>query len=279
MSLSVRPEYDQPGVLVIYDARVVNASRRPFSGELAFPIPEGAPVPHVCEIGRDGEHLSRLPRTEPVGSLRVVKWNVDRELGPGDVYHAFVEFYYDPIEKADGFRRFEYEFVPLIPTDRLELTVVEPLRATEFRLSPQHAASRAVSLDGTTFNAHLFQFENLRPGQPLQLEVSYRKPDDRPSIAAKAGSTAPGGSGGGASGAGGGRVDPALLGLGIVLIGALGFFLYRGVRRPAARRAAAGYLSADDERRLARQLLLKGRISEATYRQILKDLEREARPQ
>lgn len=304
MSVSVRPEYDRSGVLVIYDALVVNESPKPYSGELAFQIPEGAPVPHACEITREGQHLSRLPRTESVGSWRVVRWKLDRELGPGDVYHAFVEFYYDPIEKADGFKRFAYQFVPLVPADRVEVSVVEPLRATDFRLSPQQAASRAVPLDGTTFNTHLLQFDSLRPGQPVRIDVSYRKPDDRPSIAPEAGSTAPGGAGDRPPGAARGRVDPALAGVAVVLIGALGFFLYQGVRRsatalrsgatpairrrpasrpdapqPPAARGAAGHLSADDERRLARQLLLKGRISEATYQQILKDLEREARPE
>lgn len=272
MSVSVRPEYDQPGVLVIYDALVVNDSLRPYAGELAFQIPEGAPVPHVCEITADGQHISRLPAVESGGWGRVVKWQLGRELGPGDVYHAFVEFYYDPVERADGVKRFIYQFVPLFSADRVELSVVEPLRASDFRLSPQQAPPRAVTLDGATFNVHLLQFDNLQPGQPVRLEVSYRKPDDRPSLVPKAGSPSAGAPGERPAGAGRGRVDPVLVGMGIALIGALGFFLYHGARRSATASRA------DDARRLARQLLLRGRISEATYQQILKDLEREARP-
>ncbi|HEY8425346.1 MAG TPA: hypothetical protein VIK73_04945 [Limnochordales bacterium] len=271
MSLSVRPEYDRPGVLVVYDALVVNESSNPFSGELAFPIPEGAPVPHACEMTRDGDHLSRLPRTESLGALRVVKWALDRELGPGDVYHAFVEFYYDPIEKAGDAKQFVYRFVPLVPIDRLELTLVEPLQATEFRVSPPNAASRLAFLDGQTFKTHVLEFQSLERDQPVQVEVSYRKADDRPSIAAKTGATGSGSSSD-TSGMGRGPVDPSLVGMAIVLVGALGLLLYLGVRRSALATRA----SVSEERRLARQLLLRGRISEATYQQILKDLDREA---
>ncbi len=305
MSVSVRPEYDQPGVLVIYEARVLNDSPQPFSGELAFQIPEGAPVPHACEITREGDHISRLPRIESVGTLRLVKWNIDRQLGPGDEYHAFVEFYYNPIEKVGDLKSLAYRFVPLVPTDRLDLTVVEPLNAAELRFSPQHTESRLASLDGRTFNVHLFQWENLLPGQAVQVDVSYRRADDRPSIAARSEPLASGASGGAARATRSGWGDPALVGLGLVLFGALGLFLYHGMRRPqgpsrlsspgpARRQAisragaekvaarapapAGSPLSADEERRLARQLLLQGRISEATYQQILKELEREGRP-
>lgn len=304
MSVSVRPEYDQPGVLVIYEARVVNKSPQPFSGELAFQIPEGAPVPHACEITRDGDHLSRLPRTESVGPVRIVKWDIGRQLAPGDEYHAFVEFYYNPIERVGDLKTLSYRFIPLVPTDRLDVTVVEPLNARELRLSPNQTASRLASLDGRTFNTHLLQWEDLQPGQAVQVDVSYRKADDRPSIAPKA-QPSPGASDGRAPDLRAGRADPALVGLGIALFAVLGLFLYHGVRRSQApgltsprgpRRHAAsqagaseqrgargvapatGHLSADEERRLARQLLLKGRISEATYQQILKELEREAPP-
>lgn len=288
MDLMVKPEYDQSDVLVIYDAQLVNNSTSSYSGDVVFRVPKGINLGQTCEINQKGDHLCQLARTEDQGDYQLVRWSVGRDLGPGESYHAYMEFYYNPIQKKEGRKFIEYEYYPVMPVGQLELTVVQPLRSTDFQASPAPQATSQVVLDGTQFTAHSYQFKNLTGDRPVKVSFSYSKPDDRPSVAKKvAQGTAPGG---GTSP--GKKMDPALLGLAVILAGVLGFFLYQasgsrqrataGTPTRARGKEARSVKSAPerggdhvDERKRARQMLLQGQISEETYKQILRDLDQE----
>lgn len=290
MDLSVRPEYDRADVLVTYDFSITNTGQQPHDGEIMFHAPTGATSEvHICEQEGSNKHASCRPyRTEEQGGETLFVWKPGKPIAPGATYPIYVEYYYNPIQGTAD-KQINFRYHPSYPVQRLNLSVAQPLRATNFTLEPATAQSGS-SPDGLTY--HFWTYENVSPEQPVSLTIRYTKPDNQPSIA-------PAATGGTTQAA----TNPAVLAIGGVLV--LGFvgLLYVALRRPpgtAHRRRRAAPASArapvperlaaapapaskaprpkpEEQRRLARQRLLEGQISEQTYLAILAELQAEVK--
>lgn len=58
MRVSIWPEYDDPGILAIYDGRFKDDTS--FPAEAVFYIPEGASISDACSLSPKGQHFCQL---------------------------------------------------------------------------------------------------------------------------------------------------------------------------------------------------------------------------
>ncbi|MCL5263742.1 MAG: zinc ribbon domain-containing protein [Chloroflexi bacterium] len=220
MKLSVWPEYDEPRVLVMYDGEFADKSGYP--REVSFRLPKGADISQVCGISDKGEHLCQLYETKQDGDYIVLTYSVP-------VPHFFLEYYFNPVG-SDAVRNLAYTFSATYPTDKLDVEIQQPLRSSDFTITP---AAQLSNSDKDGFKYSLLSYKKLNQDQKVELNVSYSKQDNRPSVAKKQ------------QGAPGGSVDTgnvnlwALLG-GSALFGLAAFYVVS--RRPGRLSPrAAGY--------------------------------------
>ena len=61
MKIAIWPEYDDPGVLVIYDGRFADSSRFPL--KTSFFLPNDAVISDACSLSPKGRHFCQLYET------------------------------------------------------------------------------------------------------------------------------------------------------------------------------------------------------------------------
>jgi len=159
-TLQLWPEYDDPGLLVIYSGD--------FTGTLTFPQEIAVPLPANA---RGIQATSK----EADGRLTNEQWQiVNGELVytlPGPGFH--IEYYLDRPPSGDQ-REIGYTFEAPYATDSLDVRVQQPARATDFSLTPLPDSS-LVGDDRLTYSS--LRKTGLKPGDRLDLEIRYKKTD------------------------------------------------------------------------------------------------------
>lgn len=164
-SLQLWPEYDDPGLLVIFSGRFTDTVA--FPQQVAFPLPAGA---------RDIQATMQ----DASGTLLVQPWqNVNGKLTytlPGPAFH--VEYYLDRPPSGNE-RELNYTFEAAYPILGLEVLLQEPARAIGFSATPQPERSFP-GPDG--FIYHQLTRLNLAAGDRLPITIRYTKTDQGPSV-------------------------------------------------------------------------------------------------
>ncbi len=269
----------------------------------------------VENAGGEVQHFCQLPTVEEKDGYKLVRWSIDDRqtaekevLEPGETYRGYVELYYNPIKLDGSTRTVEYTFTPVLPVSNLTVAVRPPLRSEGF---VSELTSSLTQRDSQGFTYYLYNLGQAEPGTPVKVSFSYEKSDNRPSVeGTQAGQAASGNQVSEEPGVGlNWSVGALILFMGL----AFGYFLYtattgkgsgqenRAARRRSekkttrdrasvdhpvsSRRSQAGKKkeaagradSLEEEKRKARKLLLDGKISEQTYKEIVRDIERETR--
>jgi hypothetical protein len=177
--LQLWPEYDDPGLLVIYSGDFTDTLSFPL--EIAFPLPSGARGIQATSKETDGRLISQ--------QWQIVDGKLVYTL-PGPGFH--VEYYLDRPPSGNQ-RDISYAFVTPYVVDTLDIRVQQPARATEFSLTPPFDGT-VPGDDGLTYSE--MRKTNLKPGDRLDFRIRYGKPDQGltrlPSVSAEAAPTAPG---------------------------------------------------------------------------------------
>ena len=300
MDIHLEPEYDTTDVLVAYDLSFTNAAAADYGGKMIFHVPKGVNPAgptnevHICETQGSNKHAYCAPYTTETGNdYLTFTWSPSKALKPGADYPIYIEYYYNPLRLTGDRRDLDFYFHPSYDVGTLDLTVLAPLRSTSVTLDPQ---PKQQGLDSAGFSYVNYRYSNLKPEEPVRLKLSYAKPDTRPSIARAGASLSTGG-----AQSKGLFKDPSFYVLAVLVVGALGGLLVYGARggssrrrprrgpsgspsgasRPAAPRSEAqrstGSSATEGEKQAARRLLLSGKISEQTYREIVAEIDREKR--
>lgn len=168
MSVSVMPEYDQPRVLVSFQGRLEGAT---MPQQLSVRLPADAEIGHACALQPpDDTHICQPFTTLAEGNSLVLNYETPF---PG----FYVEYRYGSVQGA-GNRAFDFAFWPPFAVDSLELWVQEPAGATDFALSP----STTKTVDGNGSRQYGYAFENVSPDQPVNLQFTYARATDEPSV-------------------------------------------------------------------------------------------------
>lgn len=224
-SLRLWPEYDDPGLLVIFSGVFTGAVA--FPQQVAFPIPPAARGIQATFVATNGDLFSQ-------------PWQiVDGKLTYTLPQPAFqIEFYLDRPPSGNQ-RDISYTFEPGYAINNLAISFQQPARATGFATTPQSEQSFQGS-DGFTY--YTIAQTNVTADARLPLNMRYTKNDQGLSVAqAQPAAT------GAASGAGplpstsaGGLptwLPYVLIGLGLAALAALAGFWYVRIRPASAAMA------------------------------------------
>ena len=164
LQVSLWPEYDRPGVLVIY--RAVLPADQTLPVGLAFRIPAAAGEPSAVAYRQDDLNLISMPyERQVVGDLALVTFTTSvRE----------VQFeYYDPaLLVQDSNHRFVFTWPGDYAVGEFAVEVQQPVQATGIIVNPA-LGSGTLGSDGMTyFSATL---GGLAAGQTQVVEVAYDK--------------------------------------------------------------------------------------------------------
>jgi len=173
MSVSVKPEYDDPRVLVINQADLEASVQLPV--DVTFNIPKGADIGMACEVDLNGGHACKPFKIVDKGDYQSLTVNVAKE------HKVFLEYYYDAFPAGTPQRSFDFIFRPGFPVKSLSMEVQQPLRSSGFALTP--VLPRTYTSEGFSYRAQ--DYTNVSAGKPLSLKVSYSKTDNKPSVKPK----------------------------------------------------------------------------------------------
>jgi hypothetical protein len=174
LKISVWPEYDQPTVLVMLDGVLADGTNLP--REITVNIPSGATQLVTTFANSDGTFAPEQPSqaTDLSGGYRQIRYTVSSAK-----YH--VE-YYDNLLRGSPEKAMDFSYQASAPIDLVTLAIQQPLKATNFAVTPTAEISR----DDNGFNIYTRQFSNLIQGQVLTAQVTYTKSDSIPSVVATA---------------------------------------------------------------------------------------------
>lgn len=158
--LRLWPEYDDPGLLVIFSGSFASGTAFPL--QVAFPLPTGARNVQATFKDESGTLINR-----PFG---IKDGQLSYEL-PAPDFHF--EFYVDRAPSSNE-RTISYALDTPYAVQSLNIAVQQPARATDFTLTPAAEASQQGS-DGLTY--HVLNRINVAAGETIDLVLTYTKPD------------------------------------------------------------------------------------------------------
>ncbi len=169
-SLRLWPEYDDPGLLVIFAGNFSDGAA--FPRDVSFPLPAGA-------------RNIQTAYPDAAGGLLIAA----SETGAGQVTYKplptasfHLEYYLDR-QPSGNQREIRYLFQAPYPIAVLEVSVQQPARATDFSMTPA-AESSFEGDDGLTY--FTFNRANLAAGDKFEIVLRYTKTDSgvsRPQLA------------------------------------------------------------------------------------------------
>lgn len=168
MTVSLWPEYDQEGVLVIY--RGTLAEDVPLPATLRFLIPKAAGKPAATAgVDATGQYRYRSYQLADAGDfLEVTYTNPYREFQ--------MEYYYNPLVVTDTLRSFVYQFQADYAVDDLTIEVKEPAGSQNLSLTP---VATGTGTDFDNLPLQKYALGAFAAGQTFWLAASYEKTDPR----------------------------------------------------------------------------------------------------
>jgi hypothetical protein len=169
MRVAIWPEYDDPGVLVIYDGRFVDDGN--FPAETSFFLPKGAIISDACSLSPRGQHFCQLFKQENIGDMEEIRLKLPYP-------NFYLSFHIDPFEGGGSARNLAYTITTNHRIRKLEVDIQEPLRAEGFTLSPE--PGKVEEIKG--FKHYRYYMDNPKKGADIPFEINYKKDDKRPSV-------------------------------------------------------------------------------------------------
>lgn len=160
-SLLLWPEYDDPGLLVIFAGDFADPTG--FPRDISIPLPAGA-------------RNVQAAYPDTAGGLL----NANSEISESDLIYkqlpvsSFHLEYYVDRQPSGNQREIVYSFQAPYAIEALAVTVQQPARATDFSVDPAAAGSETRD-DGLTY--YIFERTDLAAGDTLKIVLRYTKTD------------------------------------------------------------------------------------------------------
>lgn len=183
MKVSIWPEYDTQGVLVIYEGKFADKDR--FPAKASFIFPKGVKeLTDACSLSPKGQHFCQLYEV-------LQKEDYSEATLKLPYADFFIDFQYNPFPRGEK-REFEYSILSKYPIGILEVNVQQPLRSSEFNVTPASFQPVPASPAGggqpgnetqdKGFRYLHYTYENVPEGKEIKFFLSYNKQDSRPSV-------------------------------------------------------------------------------------------------
>ncbi|MGJ7921328.1 hypothetical protein [Neobacillus sp. LXY-4] len=188
MQIQVMPEFDypekwpedQPSLLVGYYGTFTNKTGKDFNGEIEFPAPvndKNFEVYLVAEFPSDDEPEIQRP-FEVNKDKGVVTWKPSKAIKNDKTYRFVIEYYTNPFEVTDS-KKFTFNYVNPVETEKLDIIMYSPVKAEDFKIDPA-AANTSESEYGEKL--YYYQYTNVKKNEPINLNVSYVKKDNKSTL-------------------------------------------------------------------------------------------------
>jgi len=168
LGIDLWPEYDRPGVLVIYRGTIAPGVRLPAAMSLRIPAAAGEP--------------SAVAERDPNGQLTVVQYQREVEGDWATIIFAAsrpviqIEYYDPGIERQEALRTFTFTWPGDFEIGALNISVQQPDLAQNLTTVPA-ATSQGTSADGLLYQN--LDFPGVEAGRTIELAVSYEKVSDQ----------------------------------------------------------------------------------------------------
>jgi hypothetical protein len=197
MQIQVMPEFDypekwpedQPSLLVGYYGTFTNKTGKDFNGEIEFPAPvndKNFEVYLVAEFPSQDKPEVQRP-FEINKEKGVVTWKPEKPIQKDKTYSFVVEYYTNPFEVKDT-KKFSFNYVNPIDTEKLDIVVYAPLKSEDFKVEPA-ATSTTESDYGEKL--HIYQFTNMKKDEAINITATYVKKDNKSTLSAISEQTPP----------------------------------------------------------------------------------------
>jgi hypothetical protein len=167
MLIEIWPEYDKPGVLVIYQMELSPTTTFPASVSLR--IPTAAGDPNAVAVRQVDGTLINIDKTrQVVGEWAIITFTTTAP-------EVQLEYYDPGLNKTGNARHFQYLWPGDYAITQLTMQVQQPLGATDMRISPSLGAGTIGSDTLTYFTQDIGA---ITAGQTIQITVDYQKSSD-----------------------------------------------------------------------------------------------------
>lgn len=170
LTVKVWPEYDTPTVLVILDGQFADTSAS--ARQVSVSIPSSARL-HVATYANSDGTLAKEVSTQSSNlgdGFSQVTFSVPAS-------NFWLE-YYDDALKGTTDKSLDFSLRAPAAADQLTLEVQQPLKATNFSITPSTPNTRTE--DG--FTNYISTLTNVTSGQLVSAQVKYTKTDPNPSV-------------------------------------------------------------------------------------------------
>ncbi|MBI5894028.1 MAG: hypothetical protein HZB79_10380 [Deltaproteobacteria bacterium] len=168
MRASIWPEYDDPGVLVIYDGRFKDDASFPL--ETVFYIPKGSQISDACSLSPKGQHFCQLYKQKNIGDFDEVRLKLPYP-------NFYLSFHVNPFDAQDIKKSFSYVVKANHNIDKLEVDIQKPLRTEDFKVIPEPMEKT----EARGFEHFGYVYENVAKGKEIKFDIQYIKKDSHPS--------------------------------------------------------------------------------------------------
>ena len=167
LQIGIWPEFDRPGVLVIYRVTLSNTTTLPVSVSLRIPINAG--VPNAVAARQVDGSLFNINYTRQVtGQWAIINFSATTA--------DFQLEYYDPSLTINGnSRHYSYSWPGDYEVAQLSIQVQQPYGATNMQISPSLGVG-AVGSDTLTYYTQ--DLGAVTAGQTFQISLDYQKSSD-----------------------------------------------------------------------------------------------------
>jgi hypothetical protein len=169
MQVAIWSEYDDPSVLTIYDGRFEDVTRFPI--KTSFLVPKGSIISDACSLSHDGQHFCQLYTIKNMPEYDEV-----------EVYlpypNFYLSFHFTPFDVSLEKRAFNYPIRSNHPIARLEVDIQQPLRSTEFHISPDDGQLKVTDNQ----NHFYYSYEDVGKHSEKAFGIEYTKQDIMPSV-------------------------------------------------------------------------------------------------
>ncbi len=172
MRVMIWPEYDDPSILVVYDGRFTDDSKFPTVTD--FIIPKDAIINDICSLSPGGQHFCQLYEISRGDSYDTVHLSLPFS-------NFYVSFHFAPVDLESAKRRIEYIIKANHPIDSMEVDIQQPLRSTEFTISP----SGGVASKEKDFDHFNYTLRDIAKGDQRVFKIDYLKGTREPSVDVK----------------------------------------------------------------------------------------------
>lgn len=169
MRVSIWPEHDDPGVLVVYDGRFADDSRFPTT--TTFFIPKDAVINDACSLSPGGQHFCQLYEI-------VAGDTMDEVIVSLPFSNFYLGIHTPPLDVTSERRGIDFTIRTNHPIASLEIDIEQPLRSVGFTISP----SGGEPSEKNGFKHFRYTLENIAKGEERVFRIGYVKTDPTPSV-------------------------------------------------------------------------------------------------